>query len=191
MTAPLSPGNENPLAASAQYIKGVGPLRFEKLLKLGLTTVGDLLYYLPRGYEVLTNRLRIVDLKQNEELQTVVGEVVEIEGRTTHTGKDMVNIVLSDGGPVVLEATFFHQPFVSNKLRYGQQVACTGKPRRHRGHWQMVGPRLRPVDEDTGSDALATIVPLYSLTEGLHADALRRIQKEIVQRYANAAREVV
>lgn len=186
-----SPSSENPLASSAQFVKGVGPQRYEKLLKLGLVTVGDLLFYLPRAYESLTNRLRIADLKANDEPQTILGEVVEIEGRTTHSGKDLVSIVISDGGAVVLEATFFNQPFVANKLRYGMLVACTGKPRHYRGHWQMNNPRLRPVEQAVLQDESSSVLPLYSLTEGLHADAMRRIQREIVERYAPAVREIV
>lgn len=191
MADTFSPSTENPLASSAQFVKGVGPTRYEKLLKLGLISVGDLLYYLPRGYEALTNRLRIDDLKANDEPQTIIGEVVEIEGKTTHTGKDMVSIVISDGGNVVLEAVYFNQPFVSNKLRYGMLVACTGKPRHYRGHWQMNNPRLTPVEKAVQQDEDSTVLPLYSLTEGLHAEAMRRIQREIVERYAVAIRDIV
>ncbi|MFO0815490.1 MAG: ATP-dependent DNA helicase RecG [Gemmatales bacterium] len=187
----FSPSSENPLASSSQFVKGVGPQRYEKLLKLGLVTVGDLLFYLPRAYEALTNRLKIADLKANDEPQTIVGEVVEIEGKTTHSGKDLVSIVFSDGGDKVLEATFFNQPFVANKLRYGMLVACTGKPRHYRGHWQMNNPRLRPVDQGTLVDENSEVLPLYSLTEGLHAEAMRRIQREVVERYASAVREIV
>ena len=191
MTESFSPSSENPLASSAQFVKGVGPQRYEMLLKLGLVSVGDLLFYLPRAYEALTNRLRIADLKANDEPQTVIGEVVEIEGRTTHSGKELVSIVISDGGDVVLEATYFNQPFVANKLRFGMLVACTGKPRHYRGHWQMNNPRLRPVEQAVQQDENSTVLPLYSLTEGLHADAMRRIQREIVERYALAARDIV
>ena len=123
MADTFSPSSENPLASSAQFVKGVGPQRYEKLLKLGLVTVGDLLFYLPRAYEALTNRLRIDDLKANDEPQTVIGEVVEIEGKTTHTGKEMVSIVISDGGNVVLEATYFNQPFVLHKNKIVDYVS--------------------------------------------------------------------
>ncbi len=191
MTEVFSPSSENPLASSSQFVKGVGPQRYEKLLKLGLLTVGDLLFYLPRAYEALTNRLKIVDLKQNDEAQTIIGEVVEIEGRTTNSGKELVSIVLSDGGETVLEAVYFNQPFVANRLRYGMLVACTGKPRRYRGHWQMNNPRLRPVDQATMADESSEVLPLYGLTEGLLAEAMRRIQREVVNRYAEAVREIV
>ncbi|HMO35933.1 MAG TPA: DEAD/DEAH box helicase, partial [Gemmatales bacterium] len=99
--------------------------------------------------------------------------------------------ILSDGGPVILEATYFNQPFVANRLRYGMMVACTGKPRRYRGHWQMINPRLRPVDQATMTDDTSEVLPLYGLTEGLHAEAMRRIQREVVHRYAGAVREIV
>lgn len=190
MSDSLSPSSENPLASSAQFVKGVGPQRYEKLLKLGLVTVGDLLYYLPRAYESLTNRARIADLKANDDPQTIIGEIVEIQGRTTYSGKDLVSIIISDGDPVVLEATFFNQAFVANRLSYGMTVACTGKPRRYRGHWQMNNPKLRPVDQSVIADSGSTVMPLYGLTEGLHADAMRRIQKEIVERYASAVRDI-
>jgi len=38
------------LVASAQYVKGVGPARFELLRRLGISTVGDLLSHYPREY---------------------------------------------------------------------------------------------------------------------------------------------
>jgi ATP-dependent DNA helicase RecG len=191
MSDHFSPSSESPLASSSQFVKGVGPTRYEKLLKLGLVTVGDLLFYLPRAYEALTNRLKIAVLKANDEPQTIVGEVVEIEGKTTHSGKDLVSIVLSDGGPKVLEATYFNQSYVANKLRYGMLVACTGKPRHYRGHWQMNNPRLRPVDQGTMADEDSEVLPLYALTEGLHAEAMRRIQREVVERFALAVRDIV
>jgi ATP-dependent DNA helicase RecG len=169
----------------------VGPLRFEKLLKLGLCTVGDLLFYLPRAYEWLINRERIADLKANEQVQTVVAEIVEINGRMTATGKEMISIVLSDGGPVVLEAIYFNQSYVANKLQYGQWVSCSGKPRHHQGHWKMDRPRLSPVEGADGIEPEATILPAYAVTEGLHPDAMRRIEREIVTKYASAVPEIV
>jgi ATP-dependent DNA helicase RecG len=187
----FSRASENPLAVSAQYVKGVGPLRFEKLLKLGLCTVGDLLYYLPRTYEYLVNRERIADLKANEQIQTIVAEVVEIKGRMTASGKEMTSIILSDGGPVVLEAIYFNQSYIANKLRYGEWVSCTGKPRHYHSHWKMDNPRLSPVDQGKDGDPGTAILPSYALTEGLHPDAMRRIEREIATRYAPAVSEIV
>ena len=41
---------ENPLNQSVQYLKGVGPARAEALKAVGVKTVSDLLYYVPRRY---------------------------------------------------------------------------------------------------------------------------------------------
>ena len=52
------------LQDSIQYSKGVGPKRLELLKRLGIQTLRDLLYFVPRGYEdgsLITpiNRLRV------------------------------------------------------------------------------------------------------------------------------------
>src|SRR5689334_20652803 len=42
-----------------QYLKGVGPKRAEKLEKLGLRTIWDLIHYFPRRHDDRTDRVAI------------------------------------------------------------------------------------------------------------------------------------
>lgn len=50
------------LSDSVQYLKGIGEKRAELFHKLGIFTVEDLLYHLPRGFEDRTNIKDISDL---------------------------------------------------------------------------------------------------------------------------------
>src|SRR5947209_17433688 len=92
----------DPLAQNVQFLKGVGPERAEVLQRLGIHTVRDLLFHFPRAYEDLTD-VRPISGLQEGKLQTVRGEVVEIEGRRLADGRCVVSVVLSDGGKVCLE----------------------------------------------------------------------------------------
>ncbi|HMP04149.1 MAG TPA: ATP-dependent DNA helicase RecG, partial [Gemmatales bacterium] len=115
-------------------------------------------------------------------LQTVVGEVVEMEGRTTASGKQLLSIVISDGQDVI-EGVWFNQTFMARQLAYGMRVAFSGKPNWYRDHWQMSAPRVRPLRDDEATSE-NPIVPIYPLTQGLHAEAMRRIQRHVVETYA-------
>src|SRR5271163_4390659 len=68
---------EAPLEQSVQTLAGCGPERVEQLRRLGIETIRDLLFHLPRSYEDLTDVRSIRDLRAGT-LQTVAGEVVEI-----------------------------------------------------------------------------------------------------------------
>ncbi len=63
-------GNRQTIRAETElrYVKGVGPRRLELLHKLGIHTIGDLLYHFPRGYEDRTQIKRIGDLRLGERL---------------------------------------------------------------------------------------------------------------------------
>jgi len=52
----------NPLQSSVQFIPGVGPKRAEVLKKAGISTVSDLLFYLPRRYLDRSTVKKIADL---------------------------------------------------------------------------------------------------------------------------------
>src|ERR1700694_6286771 len=62
------------LTTPVQYVKGIGPKRAEILSTKGITTVGDLLNYLPFRYEDRLNPRGISELRAGE-MATVVGEV--------------------------------------------------------------------------------------------------------------------
>ena len=85
------------LQQKVEAVKGVTPARLAQLRRLGIETVGDLLWHFPRGYDEFTGLKKIDDLAE-EQIQTVRGEVVEIDGKHTSTGRQIVSIVLSDGG---------------------------------------------------------------------------------------------
>ncbi len=200
MDTPVPP-SADPLTQSVQYLSGVGPARLEQLRRLGIETVGDLLFHLPRSYEDLTDVRRVAELTAGT-VQTVHGEVVEIEGRRLADGRCVVSIVLSDGKDC-LEGVWFNQVYASNRFRYGQRVAFSGKPKRYQGHWQMANPRVTVLEErrqpgiltasappaDTGDDA--RILPVYPLTEDLRAEQLRPIIRRAVTQFAAHVPEIL
>lgn len=195
--APLpAPAGEG-LRASSQFVKGVGESRFLLLKKLGLETVEDLLFNFPRTYEDLSDTRRIADLAEDGTLQTVMGEVVEMDSRTTRSGKTLVSVVLHDGRDV-LEGVWFNQSFAVRNLRYGMKVAFSGKPEWRQGHWQMAKPRVKPLgddeavgEQDEEAAPRGRVLPVYRLTEGLFADQMRRIQKAAVEQHAHLTPDIL
>lgn len=172
-----------------QYLKGVGPSRAELLQRLGVRTVGDLLFHFPRSYDDLSDIRPIAELSAGS-MQTVQGEVVEMEGRETSSGRSVVAIVLSDQSGQCLEGVWFNQPYISRGYRFGQKLAFSGKPRWYRDHWQMNTPRVRILDGGK-QDEGPTIVPVYPLTENLRADQVRTMLQQALERFGGAVPEIL
>ncbi len=152
-------------------LPGMTPGRLDLLGRLGITTVGGLLYHFPRAYEDL-REVRGITALSADELQTVEGEVVDIRQRSSH-GRMILSVFLSDGGAMRLEGTWFGQPGMARRFRFGQRVSFSGKPKWFRDHWQMSNPRVQDV---TGAgDESPGIVPVYPLTEDLRPHTLRAL----------------
>src|SRR5262245_24096718 len=143
MTATLN------LDSSVQYLKGVGPARAELLAKLGVHTVGDLVFHFPRSYDDLSD-IRGVGALTGGILQTVHGEIVEMECKTLPDGRQILSIVIADPQGKCLEGVWFNQVYHASQHRFGQRVAFSGKPKWHRDHWQMNHPRIEILE---GRDA--------------------------------------
>ncbi len=191
MPSELPKPADDPLRASAQFVKGVGPARFELLQRLGLETVSDLLFYFPRSFEDLSDFRTIADLSPDKP-QTVAGEVVEINGRITRGGRELLSVVIADSSGQVLEAVWFNQSFMARRFRYGQRVAFSGKPQKRDGHWQINKPRVQVLAEEVPKgDGDGMVLPVYPLTEGLRAEQMRRIIRHVVDRYAELATDVL
>ena len=179
----------SPLEDTILSLKGVGSARAALLDRLGVRTVGDLLLHFPRSYDDLSN-VRRVDQLEAGVLQTVQGEVVELDSRELSDGRKVLSVVIADESGRCVEGSWFNQVWMARQFRYGQRVAFSGKPRWYRDHWQMNSPRVQPLDGDGGTSQ-EQIVPVYPLTEGLRADQLRPMIRQALTRAAEQVSDLV
>ncbi len=188
MTTTIST-SDDPFQVPLRLLPGVSDHRVELLGRLGIQTIGDLLFHFPRVYEDLTDRRGIADLTAGT-IQTVEGEIVEIDSRELTKGGFVVSVVLSDGGPACLEGVWFNQAGAARRFRYGLRVAFSGRPRWFRDHWQMNTPRVQVLDgQDHGMRP--SVIPVYPLTEELRPEALRPLIGKALDRFAGAIPDVL
>jgi ATP-dependent DNA helicase RecG len=185
----------NPYQIALNTLPGISPARLELLERLGLRTVGDLFFHFPRAYEDL-NDVRAIAALSADGIQTVQGEVVEIDGRSLSDGRTVVSVVLSDDGKNCLEGVWFNQSFAAKRFRYGQRLSFSGKPKWYRDHWQMNNPRVQILDGETASTGGTPVpppgvVPVYPLTEDLRPEHLRALLRKTLDRYASQLADVL
>ena len=172
--------DESPLQTQVRFLPGVGPVRAESLQRLGIETVEDLLWHLPRDLVDLTEVRRVGELEPDI-LQTVRGEVVELDDRRIRGGRRMASVVI-DSGDEFLKATWFNQSWVLGKVRHGDAVLFSGKPKRRAGRWEMTHPRIQVIDADD-LDAHGGLLPKYPLTDGVTMEVMRRVTRDAADRF--------
>jgi len=112
------------LATNVQYVKGIGPRIAATLLEKGITTVEDLLYYLPFRYEDRLNPRGIHELTAGE-MASVIAEV-----RTSglfRTRRMPIFEMTVGQGRNTLKCIWFNATYLADKFRAGQLVALYGK----------------------------------------------------------------
>jgi ATP-dependent DNA helicase RecG len=169
---------DDPLSAPVQFLPGVGPARSELLAKLGLLTVRDVLFRLPRDVLDLSVVKSPLDLVEDE-LQTIRGVIAETDGRESRRGPIIAALV--DCQDDFVRGLWFNQPWMRQKLPVGQAVLFSGKPKKYRGRWEFSQPRVQYLSEDDTS-AGGGVIPRYGLTEGLRLYEMQRIVAAAVER---------
>jgi len=172
--------DEFPLQTPARFLPGVGPLRAESLSRLGIETVEDLLWHLPRDLVDLSEVRRVGELEP-EILQTVRGEVVELDDRRISGGRRMSSVTI-DSGDGFLKATWFNQGWILGRVKHGSAVLFSGKPKRRAGRWEMTHPRLQVIDADD-LEAHGGLLPKYALTDGITMESMRGMTREAADRF--------
>lgn len=171
------PGYDAPLT----IVQGIGPKSAGNLARLGLRTLGDLLWHLPRRYDDYSQLRTISRLWYGEEV-TIIATVEKIQVRPVRGGKiKLVEAVVSDGTGA-LRATWFNQPWIAEQLQPGHPVVLAGKVEQYLGRLTLNNPEYEPVERQQ----LHTnrIVPVYPLTAGVTGKWLRRVINAVVTRMA-------
>lgn len=179
---PKTAGNEaadimRGLNADVTTVKGVGPRMAESLNRLGIETINDLLFFLPRHYDDYT-QLTYIRRLQPEQKVTVIGSVSFTEVRVGRKGTKYFYMELDDGSGV-MSVTFFGQPFLARQIRKGKQLVLRGKTSVYQGRIQMTNPEWEQLESESLN--AAEIVPVYPLTEGLGARGMRKLMRRTVE----------
>src|SRR4029077_217650 len=147
-----------------QRVTGIGPRQAQRLEKLGLTTVRDLLFHLPRRYEDTRATVPLRELQPGI-VQTSHVRVRNVSSRRSPYKKMvLVEATLEDDGAVAT-AVWFNQPFLARQLQPGMELMVSGKVEMSR-----TGLTFRsPAFERAGPDQhhVGTLAPVYPETQGI------------------------
>lgn len=169
------------LNAPVTVLSGIGPRHAQTLGRLGLKSLGDMLYLLPRRYDDYTQLKQINRLTYGEEV-TVIGSVQSVTIRKVRQGRLTLTETFVSDGSGTLRVNWFNQPWLAKRLRKDMQVVLSGKIDQYLGRLVLNNPEMEPLDAKN----LHTnrIVPVYPLTGNITQRWLRNMMHQVVTYWA-------
>lgn len=148
---------------SIQYVKGIGPKKAEKLNKLGIYTIKDLLYYFPRQFEDRSIIKKIAQL-EDEEKVTVKALITNIESYTPKKGMTITRIDVKDDTGFA-KLTFFNKEYIKNTFRVGDSILAFGKVKKNGRFVELNSCELEYLSASPKN--IGKLVPVYPLSYGV------------------------
>ncbi|MGI9220929.1 MAG: ATP-dependent DNA helicase RecG [Woeseiaceae bacterium] len=166
------------LAAPLTDLNGVGPALAQKLERLGLYRIEDLLFLLPLRYEDRTQLVRLGALQIGQRC-LVTGEVQLAE--TVYRGRRNLLVRIADGtGQATLR--FFHFSRQQQaQFQHGVSVTCFGEVRKGPIGFEMVHPEYRVLRENQDVAINDTLTAIYPATEGVQQGRMRNLTDQALR----------
>ncbi|MDK0975525.1 ATP-dependent DNA helicase RecG [Clostridium perfringens] len=156
-------------------VKGVGPKLKERLNKVGIFTVLDLLLYFPRDYEFLNDDISLNGDISDE--KAILKCKVKSYGSSikTRNGKTLTTINFTYNNLKVI-GKWFNQPYIKRNFILGNEYNLMGKFKKVNNTLEVINP-LIPCKEANKSE----ILPIYTLKNGLTNKILVKLINEILK----------
>jgi ATP-dependent DNA helicase RecG len=165
----------HPLNQSVATLTGVGSQTVNRLHKLGLCTLQDLIFHLPLRYEDKTRVHPIGAL--------IAGMTVLICGKVDFIdvlakGRKSLICRISDGTGFISLKFFHFSAEQHNTLKAGTWLSCFAEVRQGYAGLEMVHPEYRVLANRESYIPESHLTPVYPLTEGLSQTTLRKVVKQ-------------
>lgn len=156
-------------------LKGVGPKVVDKLAKLGLYSVQDMLLHLPLRYEDRSRVYPIAELRDGT-TATVLAEVVSADIR--YGRKRMLQVKVRDQSGQLSLVFFQFSAAQLKQFAAGQALWLYGEAKRGPTGPQMVHPEYKLYTDSTEIPLEDTLMPVYPTTEGVQQATLRKLSEQ-------------
>ncbi len=166
-------------AVSVTALKGVGAAVAEKLARVGLENLQDVLFHLPLRYQ---DRTRIIPIGALRPGQDAVIEGV-VAGADVLMGKRRSLLVRLQDGSGTLSLRFYHfSQAQKDGLKRGTQLRCYGEARPGASGLEIYHPEYRALNGSEPIPVEQTLTPIYPTTEGLTQQRLRQLSEQALAR---------
>ena len=159
-------------------LSGVGASQADKLAKLGLETIQDLLLHLPLRYEDRTRLYAINDLLPGL-FATIEGEVLRCD--ISFGRRRMLTCQISDGTGMVTLRFFNFNAAMKNSLATGRRVTAYGEIKRGTIGAEIIHPEYRIQGENSEVVLQESLTPVYPTTEGIRQATLRKLTDQALE----------
>lgn len=156
-----------------QFVKGVGPKMSQRLKKIGIENIQDLLFYFPRSWDDLSVVTPVNQIKIGNNYN-IYAKIVEIGNhRTPKKRMNITTVLAKDKSGGEIKILWFNQPFLTRNFKTCEWWIFSGKI-----EWDfstkskiMVSPTY---------EKKAAIISIYPETEGVNSKYLRRLASTLI-----------
>ena len=166
----------NDLNKEIQFVKGIGPKRAEKLHKLNIFTLKDLIYYFPRQYED-RSKVKKINQLENEEKVTIKGVITRMESYSPKKGMNIIRMDMRDDTGYI-KLSFFNQEYIKRAFKSGDSIVVFGKVKIENNFKEFVPIEIEHYSSKPQSNC--KIEPVYPLTYGLSNKELQGIIRSVL-----------
>ncbi|WP_394153123.1 ATP-dependent DNA helicase RecG [Vibrio maritimus] len=165
-------------------LSGVGAKVAEKLEKVGLHTVQDLLFHLPHRYEDRTRIYPIVKLHPGL-WGSVQGKVMSSD--VAFGRRKMLTVKVSDGNGTITLRFFNFTAAMKNNFSEGRIIVAYGEVKRGNHGLEIIHPEYKFHAEGKTPKLEQTLTPIYPTTEGLRQLTLKSLTDQALELMDGAA----
>ncbi|TAK64498.1 ATP-dependent DNA helicase RecG [Methylobacter sp.] len=165
----------NALHQPVGVLTGIGAQTANRLQKLGLCTLQDLVFHLPLRYE---DRTRVYPIRSLKPGMTVLisGKVEFID--VLPRGRKGLVCRISDGTGFINLKFFHFTASQHNALKPGTLISCFAEVRYGFSGLEMVHPEYKVITSPEHCITETRLTPVYPLTEGLSQNVIRKAVKQ-------------
>jgi len=163
------------LSQPVTSLKGVGGKVAERLEKIGIQQVQDLLFHLPLRYQDRTRLMPLGALRPGQEV--LVEGTIQLSQVKFGRRRSLLCHISDGTGAMVLR--FFHfSKAQQEQLAKGRRIRCFAEVRNGPSSLEMVHPEYQLIAEEGIVPVDNELTPIYPTTEGLHQLSLRKLMKQ-------------